>query len=77
MKTSMSVKEQKATSKRSKTFNIVIGYFWKGQLDDQAKSLRGTHFAVCYPSRRHLRYHHAIDDDLQYMPGKWWAVAFV
>jgi hypothetical protein len=76
MKTSIKVKEQNATSNKSRTFNIVMGYFCSSAWTLFPRCTP-AYFTVSNPSSRHLHYHHPIDNYLQYMPNLRWAYTLV
>lgn len=76
MKTSINVKEQNATSNKSRTFNIVIGYFCLSALPSSSERTL-AHLSISDPSSRNLYYHHPIYDYLQYMPDLRWTYTLV
>jgi len=76
MKTSINVNEQNATSNKSRTFNIVIGYFCSSALP-HFYEVSLAHFAISYPSSRYLHYHHSINHNLQDMPNLRWTYTLV
>jgi len=76
MKTSINVNEQKATRSRSRTFNIVIGYFCSSALP-KFYEVSLAYFTISDPSSRYLHHHHSINHNLQYMPNLRWTYPFV